>query len=345
VGANERMSKFLNAESVLPSQERRLSLDYLLPSRLSDDGRDAIAGLTQPQKSLPPYYFYDEKGSQLFEKICNLPEYYPTRTEIAILEKYASEIAEIVGICELVELGSGSSRKTRILLDAYENLQYPIRYVPIDVSATILEESAEQLLADYPSLTVHGLVSTYAVALKQLNPLSFSPFPKRIICFLGSTLGNLSPWECERFFSQVTDALEKGDYFLLGIDLQKPIDILEAAYNDSQGVTAAFNLNILQHLNDRYQGNFDLSLFNHKAIYNPAKNQIEMYLICQKHHVVDLKSLDLTITLEEGEGIFTEISRKFDLVTMQKQLKAQGLNKVKIWTDPEQWFGLILCQV
>jgi dimethylhistidine N-methyltransferase len=328
--------------SIPPSLEKRLSLEYLLQSSLLDDGEDVIAGLIQPQKYLPSHYFYDAKGSQLFEQICNLPEYYPTRTEATILQKYAPEIAQMTGICELIELGSGSSRKTRLLLDAYQNLDYPLRYVPIDVSATILEESAEQLLADYPSLEVHGLVSTYEVALKHLNS---SPSSRRIICFLGSSLGNFSPAECEQVFCQITDALEIGDYFLLGIDLQKAIDILEAAYNDSQGVTAAFNLNMLQHLNWRFQGNFDLNLFSHQAIYNQDENQIEMYLTCQKSHLVRLKNLDLTVAFKTGESILTEISRKFDLGTLQRELEAKGLKTLQIFTNSQKWFGLILCQL
>jgi len=339
------MKKVVDSNFISPSLEKRLSLEYLLQSSLSsiqDDGQDVIAGLTQPQKSLPPYYFYDAQGSQLFEQICDLTEYYPTRTEAAILEKYAPEIANITKITELVELGSGSSRKTRLLLDAYQSLGYPLRYVPIDVSATILEESAQQLLTEYASLEVHGLVSTYEVALKHLKS---SPLPRRTICFLGSSLGNLSPSQCDNFFSQVTEALEVGGYFLLGIDLQKPIDILEAAYNDSQGVTAAFNLNMLQHLNNRFQGNFELNLFEHKASYNQTDNQIEMYLTCQKSHTVQLKALDLTVTFAKGERILTEISRKFDLSIMQTQLAGQGLNTVKTWTDTKEWFGLILCQL
>lgn len=305
-------------------------------------GSDVIQGLTQIPKCLPPKYFYDDRGSVLFEQICELPEYYPTRTEAAILRQYASEVAQITGACELVELGSGSSTKTRLLLDAYKTIGYPLRYMPIDVSAGILESSARQLLADYPSLRVHGLVSTYELALQQLQP---TQLPSRMIFFLGSTIGNLKPQECDVFFSQITAALKAGEYFLLGIDLQKPKPLLEAAYNDSQGVTAEFNLNVLEHLNQRFQGNFDTQLFEHWAFYNDELHQIEMHLRCLKAHTVRLETLDLTVEFAAGETIMTEISRKFDLDVMQQELQSQGLQPIKVWTDPKQWFGLILCRL
>ncbi len=327
-------------------QEGRLEITQLVnlsaPSVTETNaGSDVIQGLTQTPKSLPPKYFYDDRGSQLFEKICELPEYYVTRTETVILRQYAGEIARITGSCELVELGSGSSTKTRLLFDAYETHAYPLRYLPIDVSAGILESSAQQLLLDYPSLEVHGLVSTYELALQQLTP---TQLPSRMIFFLGSTLGNLNPEECNFFFSQITAALKVGEYFLLGIDLQKSKQFLEAAYNDSQGVTAQFNLNILEHVNRRFQGNFDTKLFEHWAFYNEQLNQIEMHLRCLKAHLVRLEALDLTVEFETGETIMTEISRKFDLEVMQQELQAKGLKPLQVWTDPKQWFGLILCK-
>ncbi|HEY9600955.1 MAG TPA: L-histidine N(alpha)-methyltransferase [Allocoleopsis sp.] len=326
--------------------EERLQIEQLHNiSAPSEDeinfGSDVIQGLTQTPKTLPPKYFYDDRGSQLFEQICELPEYYPTRTEASILRQYASEIAQLTGDCELVELGSGSSTKTRLLLDAYNTQSDLLRYVPIDVSAGILESSARQLLCEYPSLNVRGLVSTYELALKQLPP---TQLPSRMIFFLGSTLGNLNPQECDVFFSQITDALELGEYFLLGIDLQKPKHLLEAAYNDSQGVTAEFNLNMLKHLNWRFDGNFDPQLFEHWAFYNEQLHQIEMHLRCLKAHTVRLNALDLTVQFDAGETIMTEISRKFNLSVMQQELQVKGLKPLQVWTDPKQWFGLILCQ-
>ena len=335
----------LTQDTTASSTRQRLTIEHSIDLRAISDisGTDAIAGLTQqPQKTLPPKYFYDDRGSQLFEQICELPEYYPTRTEAAILQQFAGEIARMTGPSELVELGSGSSTKTRLLLDAYEKLGFPMRYVPIDVSAGILESSSKQLLDEYSTLIIQGLVNTYDLALASLKP---TQLPTRTIAFLGSSLGNFSPQECDVFFSQVTSALQEGEYFLLGIDLHKSQEILEPAYSDSQGVTAAFNLNMLDHLNWRFGGNFDLNDFEHLAFYNWDKRQIEMHLRCLRSHSVCLEALNLTVDFAEGETIHTEISRKFDLQPMQNYLHTQGLKTVKVWTDPQQWFGLILCQL
>lgn len=338
-------SKTYHKNSYLP--EGRLQIERLINLDLVSDtatnaGKDIIQGLTQTPKTLPPKYFYDDFGSKLFEQICELPEYYPTRTETRILQQNAAQIAQITGSCELVELGSGSSTKTRLLLNAYQAAGYPLRYLPIDVSAGILESSAEQLLLEYPSLQVFGLVSTYELALQKLAPAQLST---RMLFFLGSTLGNLNEQECDIFFSQITSALEVGEYFLLGIDLQKPKHFLEAAYNDQKGVTAEFNLNILRHLNRRFQGNFDLNQFEHWAFYNEKMHQIEMHLRSLKSQNVRLEALDLTICFELGETIMTEISRKFNLTLIQQDLQAKGLKPIQVWTDEKQWFGLILCQV
>jgi L-histidine Nalpha-methyltransferase len=308
---------------------------------LKDNGEDVIQGLTQNSKSLSPKYFYDDLGSELFEKICELPEYYPTRAEAWILSQYADEIIENTGCCQLIELGSGSSTKTQFLLDAYQKKAEICKYIPIDVSGGILKTSVRYLQEKYPDFSIHGLLGTYEQALSHLE---VNYLQSRMLFFLGSSMGNFSPIECDRFLQQVVRTLQPGDYFLLGIDLQKPIDILEAAYNDSQGVTAAFNLNMLSHLNWRFQGNFDTDFFTHQAIYNEADAQIEMYLHCHRNHQVSLDSLDLQVSFKAGESILTEISRKFNLTTIQTDLQNQGLNTIKIWTDPQEWFGLILCQ-
>lgn len=308
---------------------------------LNNDGEDVIQGLTQTPKSLPPKYFYDERGSQLFEQICQLPEYYPTRTEAWILSQYADEIAQMTGSCELVELGSGSSTKTRLLLDSYQKIADDCRYLPIDISGGILKTSVLQLQQQYPDFSIQGLLGTYEQALAHLESSSLRT---QMIFFLGSSMGNFTPQESDHFLNQIAHALKPGDYFLLGIDLQKPKEILEPAYNDSQGVTAAFNLNMLSHLNWRFQSNFHLNFFTHQAIYNQADTQIEMYLHCQENHWVSLDILNLNVSFQAGESILTEISRKFDLAIIQKQLAAQGLKTLKTWTDPQQWFGLILCQ-
>ncbi|GAA6617914.1 L-histidine N(alpha)-methyltransferase [Scytonema sp. NUACC26] len=327
------------------SYEERLQIKRLQEPTLvitSSAGSDVVKGLTQTTKSLPPRYFYDDRGSELFEQICELPEYYVTRTETAILQEYSREIAQTTGSCELVELGSGSSTKTRILLNAYHQAGYPLHYVPIDVSAGMLESTALQLLTEYPTLTIQALAGTYEVALVQLEP---TKLPTRTICFIGSTLGNLNSQECDEFFCQIINALQPGEYFLLGIDLQKPKHLLEAAYNDSQGVTAAFNLNMLEHLNRLYQGSFDTTQFEHYAFYNEKENQIEMHLRSLRSQTVELQALNLTVSFDKDETILTEISRKFDLNTIQHELKAKGLVPQKVWTDKNQWFGLILCQL
>jgi dimethylhistidine N-methyltransferase len=309
---------------------------------LSIDGKDVIKGLTEKLKSLPPKYFYDDPGSQLFEKICELPEYYPTRTEAWILQEYADEIAAITNCCELIELGSGSSTKTQALLTAYQKIANSCRYLPVDVSGGILKTSVLQLQEKYPDIAIHGLLGTYEQALVHLES---NYLQSRMLFFLGSSLGNFNQEECDIFLNQVSRTLQPGDYFLLGIDLQKPLDILEAAYNDSQEVTAAFNLNMLSHLNWRFQGNFDISLFKHQAVYNQVDHQIEMYLHCQKSHWVSLDVLGLKVNFEAGESILTEISRKFNLATMEKNLSDKGLKTVKTWTDEKGWFGLILCKL
>ena len=313
------------------------------------DGHDVIQGLTSNPKTLPPKYFYDDRGSDLFEQICELPEYYPTRSEAWILNQYADEIADITGSCELVELGSGSSTKTHYLLSAYQKIANSLTtptsdafsYIPIDVSGGILKTTVLALQEKYPDLTIEGLIGTYDEALLYLGK---NHARSRMIFFLGSSIGNFNEVESSEFLNKVSHTLTQGDYFLLGIDLQKPKDILEAAYNDSQEVTAAFNLNMLAHLNWRFQGNFDLNLFKHQAIYNEVDHQIEMYLRAQVEHQVSLHILNLNIYFQSGESILTEISRKFNLEKVQAQLRSQGLATIKIWTDPQQWFGLVLCQ-
>jgi L-histidine N-alpha-methyltransferase len=311
---------------------------------LDSDGQDIVQGLQSDPKTLPPKYFYDDRGSELFEQICLLPEYYPTRTEAAILEEYADEIAQMTNCCELVELGSGSSTKTRFLLDAYQKIADSCSYLPIDVSGGILKASVLDLQQQYPDFFIQGLLGTYEQALEHLELERSDSERSRMIFFLGSSIGNFTEQECDHFLHKVACTLRKGDYFLLGIDLQKPKEILEAAYNDSQNVTAAFNLNILSHLNWRFQGNFDTTLFSHQAIYNQTENQIEMHLHCQADHQVSLEVLDLNIQFKTGESILTEISRKFDLEVLETKLELQRLKTLKIWTDPQKWFSLVLCQ-
>ncbi|MEL6382464.1 MAG: L-histidine N(alpha)-methyltransferase [Cyanobacteria bacterium J06626_18] len=337
-------SQDLSRSPLPPTLSRdRLTIEYRTSAEaltVGEDGKDVIAGLTQTPKSLPPKYFYDDQGSQLFEAITALPEYYLTRTERQILAQYADAIARQIGPCDLIELGSGSSNKTRILLDAYRQRDYALRYVPVDVSGGMLEESARALLTDYPVLTIHGLVSTYEGALASLPSTTL---PCRTIAFIGSTLGNLPPSRCQQFFQTVSQALSVGDYFLLGVDLHKDTATLEAAYNDSQDVTAAFNLNMLNHLNWRFQGDFDLAQFRHIAVYNDRDRQIEMYIESLCDQTITLKALDLTLNFTQGERLLSEISRKFDLDILSHELMEHGLRVVQTFTDTRQWFGLLLC--
>jgi L-histidine Nalpha-methyltransferase len=331
----------LQAEAIANDNPRLRWINFNTITASLDDGRDIIQGLNQQPKTLPCRYLYDDLGSELFEQITDLPEYYPTRTEQAILEKYALEIAELTGACELVELGSGSSRKTHVLLEAYSQLNHQLHYCPIDVSAGILKTTALALLDRYPNLKLCGLAGTYEQALAQLPPPELE---NRMLIFLGSTLGNLNDKECSKFLTQIQQALQPGEFFLLGVDLQKPIETIEAAYNDARGVTAAFNLNILQHLNHRFDGNFALDLFDHCAFYNQQQHQIEMHLRSLVTQTVFLKALNYRFIINAGETIHTEISRKFHLPTLIDNLASHAFQPLQIWTDPRDWFGLMLCQ-
>ncbi len=323
-------------------QTGQLELVYLLEKEdLAETGKQLIAGLARSPKTISPRYFYDAEGSALFEQICELPEYYPTRTEAEILKTVSPEIAAITGNAELVELGSGSSTKTRFLLDAYQQFGQ-LDYVPVDVSASIVEFAAERLFQEYKALSVKGLIGTYEQAIAHLPDAVDLP---RMLIFLGSTLGNFSTAESDRFFKQTRQSLRAGDYFLLGVDRHKSSDVLEAAYNDSQGITAAFNLNMLKHLNERYGSNFDTRNFRHRAIYNVPQRRIEMHLGCLANHTVSFPDFDATIDFQAGESILTEISRKFELDKLQDNLAMQGLKTIKVWGDRRDWFSLILTQV
>ena len=342
------MSKSVSDELAIAN--RLTVLNLTSAEDVNDAGKDVVEGLTSEPKSLPPKYFYDQRGSELFEQICELPEYYPTRTETAILKKYSGAIAQTTGPCEIVELGSGSSTKSRILLDAYQDAGYPLRYLPVDVSDRMLVESAKQLLGEYAELEIAAITSTYEPALKALPE---KQLPARMIAFIGSTIGNLKPDECEAFLKKISETLEIGDYFLLGLDLQKETSVLEAAYNDAQGVTAAFNLNTLRHLNRRFQGDFDLDKFAHVALYNSQDHQIEMYLESLTAQTVRLAALGLKVEFEAGVGgasltenrILSEISRKFNLKKIEKTLSKYQLKVIESYTDEKEWFGLLLCQL
>lgn len=306
-----------------------------------DHQHDILQGLSHSPKTLPCRYLYDDRGSELFEQITHLPEYYPTRTEQAILERYALEIAQFTGACELIELGSGSSRKTRLLLEAYHHLNHELHYYPIDVSTGILKTTALTLLHQYPSLKLCGLAGTYEQALNHLPPAELE---NRMIIFLGSTLGNLNTQDYHQFLTRIQQALKPGEFFLLGVDLQKSIEVVEAAYNDAQGITAEFNLNVLHHLNHRFQANFVVEQFTHIAFYNPVKHQIEMHLRSLRPQTVAIDAFDYQVRFQSKETIRTEISRKFSLPDLVDDLENHALKPLHTWSDPQSWFGLLLCQ-
>ncbi len=320
---------------------KRLAVQDLQGAVTDSFAQDVRLGLRARPKALPPKYFYDTHGSELFEAICGLPEYYPTRTETLILGHMASELFALTGPCELVELGSGSSTKTRVLLDALTLLDPTALYRPVDVSHSMLKNSALALSEEYPKLVIRAIVADYEHIWSQL-PLAEKA--SRMLIFLGSTLGNFSAAECDLFLTKISTALQPGEYFLLGVDLQKDQAIVEAAYNDSQGVTAAFNRNVLHRINYTFNGNFDLDQFIHRAFYNPLLHQIEMHLVSQRVQTVELADLEMSINFDDQETIHTESSRKFDPQITAQMLTAQGLDPIHQWQDPQGWFMVILAQ-
>ncbi len=308
----------------------RIRVPVVIHSRLRED---VTVGLQQQQKTLPPRYFYDERGSQLFEEICRQPEYYLTRTEAAILTTHAADILDVVGACSIVELGSGSATKTRLLLNEGTRRGYQLHYIPIDISESMLRASAHLLQADYPQIHIDGLATDYFNGLSVLPDASC-----RLVLFLGSNLGNFTLAEQEQFFGHLAASLQDGDYLLLGLDLRKSVDILEAAYNDRAGITALFNINMLQRLNRELHANFHLANFAHLAFYNRECHQIEMHLQSTAAQEVHLADLGLRVPFRVGETIHTEISRKFDPQEIRLQLAMYGFQLCAQWTDAREWF-------
>ncbi len=310
-------------------------------SEPADDGWDVALGLSEQQKWLPSRYFYDAHGSQLFDAICDLPEYYPTRTEESILAKHAPDIAAATGPVDIVELGSGSARKTRLLLTAYSG-ETPLQYVPIDVSEAALCDSAQGLLQSYDNLQISGCSGTYEQGLAAL-PARLAP--RRMVIFLGSSLGNFHAEGRAGLFGQLSEALSPGDFFLLGTDRHKDAAILNPAYNDSQGVTAAFNLNILRHLNRRFAGNFVRGQFAHRAFYNQDKRRIEMHLVSRRPQTIHPQGLDLTAAFARDETVRTEVSYKFEMPALFEECRPHGFAPVATWSDPRRWFTVSLFQL
>jgi dimethylhistidine N-methyltransferase len=293
---------------------------------------EVIDGLLHRPRSIPPKFFYNERGSQLFEQITGLPEYYLTRTEQGILEKNAEEIARIVGRnCLLIEPGSGNCEKVRLLLDALQ----PQTYVPMDISRDHLRKAAVNLSADYPWLDVHASCIDFTQPLD----LSFCPpDSQRVAFFPGSSIGNFEPDSATRFLAQVADVVGPGGGMLIGVDLKKDRCILDAAYNDTTGITAQFNLNLLQRINSELNADFDLNHFTHHAFYNEQKGRIEMHLISQLRQAVHIGQH--TIKFTKGESIHTENSYKYTIEEFQALAIRAGFIPVYLWTDADALFSV-----
>jgi L-histidine N-alpha-methyltransferase len=311
---------------------------YLGPGDERTLADDVLDGLTRPLKELPPKHFYDARGSELFDQICELPEYYQTRTERLILSENADDVVDRTGAVELVELGSGSASKTRVLLDAMAAAGSLERYVPVDVSATTVHAAADELVLEYPGMSVHGVVGDFERHLTHL-PEAAGP---RLVAFLGGTLGNFTPGSRRRFLRGLRNVLGSDGYLLLGTDLVKDPRVIEAAYDDSAGVTAQFNLNVLHVLNRELDANFDVDAFEHVAFFDRQREWVEMRLRATDVQQVHIGALDLDIAFAAREELRTEISAKFTPERLQGDLSAAGLELVELYTDPDDLFAVSL---
>lgn len=292
---------------------------------------EVTSGLNKKPKTIPPKFLYDEQGSQLFDAICETPEYYLTRTEKNILEQNLEEIVTLIGPdCLLIEPGSGSSQKIRGLLDAVS----PHAYVPMDISGEYLHSVAKEIGDEFPKLDVHAICTDYTRPLKlPYRP----PATRKIVFFPGSSIGNFDPEQAVNFLSHMADVAEPGGGILIGVDIKKAPEMLNAAYNDAQGITAAFNLNLLSHINRELGANFDLDNFHHHAFYNEALGRIEMHLVCRSGQTININSRQFEFVA--GETIHTESSYKYNLKEFQSMAVKAGFTPVKTWTDPEQLFS------
>jgi L-histidine N-alpha-methyltransferase len=321
-----------------PLAERDITIDSCLSG---DDtlARDVREGLSRPpgQRELPPKHLYDERGSDLFDRITRLPEYYPTRCERAILNRQAPGLVEATDARELVELGSGTASKTRALLYAMAGAGALERYVPFDVDPSVVEMCADELTDLYPGLSVHGVVGDFTRHLGHVPDGE-----RRLIAFLGSTIGNLMPDERGRFLAAVRELMGPTDRFLLGTDLLKDVAVIEAAYNDREGVTAAFNLNVLRVINRELDADFDLDAFEHVAEFDPGPSWVELQLRARSDQRVRIPGADLELSIAAGESIRTEVSTKFTLDVLARELAAAGMELEAFFTDPAGMFGLSL---
>jgi L-histidine Nalpha-methyltransferase len=330
----------MNTRKQLSQQNGRLQiLNCLLEDDSQESSREIVEGMTQRQKRLPSKYFYDANGSWLFERICDLPEYYLTRTELAILKENAPDIMAFFAgdFGDLVELGSGSNRKIKILLDALDGAGLrKIRYVPVDISESALYEASQELLYTYGDLDILGIIADFTRHLEVLPP------GRKLITFLGSTIGNLPSPERIAFLRGVARVMNPKDGFLLGLDMLKSPDLLEAAYNDSQGVTAEFNKNILGNLNRSFSADFTIADFEHQAVFVKEKERVEMHLRATRETSARIADLDLSVSCRRGETIRTEICKKFSRAAAQRDFKTAGLLDTGWFTDPLGWFSLVM---
>jgi L-histidine N-alpha-methyltransferase len=310
--------------------------NYLSGSFLDDLSRDIFTGMKADQKFIPCKYFYDERGSILFEDICRLSEYYQTRTELSILEEKGEAIMEPFEDGDLVELGSGANWKICKLIDAADTEGENIRYVPVDVSESALVTASEELISKYKKLKVMGIVADFIYHMGVIPDDS-----SRLIIFFGSSIGNFDEVEGHFFLRNVADSMKQGDRFLIGLDMVKKRTVLEGAYNDSQGVTCEFNKNILHVINRELNADFDVSLFDHLAFFNVEKEQVEMHLVAKQDISVEIKDLDLSVTFEEGESVHTEICRKFTKEGAIKMFSEAGLVVEQWFTDVKGWFSVV----
>ena len=295
---------------------------------------EVISGLSKIPKQIPSKFFYDPQGSVLFSQICELEEYYPTRTELSIFQKYKQEIRELVGKNALViEYGSGGSQKIRLLLNMLDN---PLAYMPRDISKEYLFADTNKLAKDYPQLEIIAVCADYTKALTL--PEVMVKFAKKVVFFPGSTIGNLDQEDAKKLLINTAHILKPGDGLLIGVDLKKDPKILTAAYNDEKAITAAFNLNLLVRINYDLKANFDLANFAHKAFYNDSKGRIEMHLISLKNQTVNIDNIEINI--KENEAIHTENSYKYEIKEFQDLAQIAGFTPTKVWVDPSNLFSV-----
>lgn len=300
---------------------------------------DVRNGLGSRPKRLPAKYFYDARGSELFGEITRLDEYYQTRTERGILQRIAAPLVRRLRPTALVEFGSGSAEKTRVLLDAMEEAGTLEGYGPVDVSETALLESARRLIGRYPGLRVEGVIGDYEAPY----PLPFEG-ARHLLVFLGSTIGNMSRPQAVAFLSTASRQMDRHDRFLIGFDLVKDVEVIEAAYNDRRGVTRAFNLNVLHVLNRELDADFDPTTFRHLAFYEPRESRVEMHLVSTREQVVRFRRLEMQVRFEEGETIRTEVSYKYTRESAGRLIGRAGLELERWETDPEGLFALGLAR-